>query len=111
MGLLREEVQIETLRNWATYSDEVAEICDVISVSARLSYCKGEISSVRCIVWPFRRIAGPPFQLIFSRAGCTQMTEHSRKVLLGFEAAGHGNIQDTRSGCAHNLLRTLYSVA
>jgi hypothetical protein len=29
------------------------------------------------------------------------MTEHSRKVLLGFEAAGHGDIQDTRLGACN----------
>jgi hypothetical protein len=39
------------------------------------------------------------------------MTEHSRKVLLGFEAAGHRDIQYTRLRRAQHLLRTLYSVA
>jgi hypothetical protein len=39
------------------------------------------------------------------------MTEHSRKVLLGFEAAGHGDIQDTRLGRVQHPLRTLYSLA
>ena len=112
MGLLREEVQIETLRNWAAYSDELAEICDVISVSARLSYCQGEISSVReLVLWRPSDGSRDHHSSRYSRAGSTQMTEHSRKVLVGFETAGHGNIQDTRSGCAQHLLRTLYSVA
>jgi hypothetical protein len=35
------------------------------------------------------------------------MTEHSSKVLLGFEAAGHGDIQYTRLGPAQQLLGTL----
>ena len=56
-------------------------------------------------------MAGPPFQPIFSGAGSTQMTEHSRKVLLGFEAAGHCDIQYTRLRHTQHLLRTLYSVA
>jgi hypothetical protein len=39
------------------------------------------------------------------------MTEHPRKVLLGLEAAGHGNVQDTRPGREQHLLGTLDSVA
>src|SRR5215472_18173002 len=39
------------------------------------------------------------------------MTEHSGKVLLGFEAAGQGDIQYTRLRRAQPLFRTLYSVA
>jgi len=39
------------------------------------------------------------------------MTEDSRKVLLGFEAAGHCDIEDTRLRGAQYLLRTFYSVA
>jgi hypothetical protein len=35
------------------------------------------------------------------------MSEHSRKVLLRFEAAGHGNIQDGRLRRAQHLLRPL----
>src|SRR5262249_52930840 len=41
---------IETLRNWAAYSDELAEVCDAISESAGPSYCKSEINSVRGFV-------------------------------------------------------------
>ena len=72
---------------------------------------RDKIGSWICIGAPFRSMVGPPFQPIFSRAGSTQLTEHSRKVLLGFEAAGHGDIQDTRLGRAQHLLRALYSVA
>ena len=63
------------------------------------------------IVPSFRRILGPPLPSIFSRAGSTHMTEDSRKVLLGFEAAGQGDIEDTRLRGAQHLLRTFYSVA
>ena len=39
------------------------------------------------------------------------MTEHSRKMLLGFEAAGDCDVEYARLGRAQHLLRTLYSVA
>jgi hypothetical protein len=48
---------------------------------------------------------------IFGRAGSAHMPEHSRKVLLRFEAAGHGDIQDARARRAQHLLRPLDSVA
>jgi hypothetical protein len=48
---------------------------------------------------------------IFARAGAAHMPEYSRKVLLRFEAAGHGNIQDARPRRAQHLLRPLDSVA
>ena len=38
------------------------------------------------------------------------MTEHSRKMLLSFEAAGNSDNQDARLGRAQHLLRMLYSV-
>src|SRR5215472_5721428 len=71
-----------------------SKLCSQISITAR-----------------FRRIAGPPFQPLFSRARSTHMTDHSGKVLLGFEAAGYGHIQDTRLRRAQHLPGTLYSVA
>ena len=48
---------------------------------------------------------------ILRRAGTANPAEHPRKVLLRFEATGHGDIQDTRLRRAQHLLRTLYSVA
>jgi len=41
MGLLREEVQIETLRN-KVYGNELAGVYAGISVAAAMSYCKTE---------------------------------------------------------------------
>ena len=50
MGLLREEVQIETLRN-KVYGNELAGVYAGISVAAAMSYCKTEkISFVRGLV-------------------------------------------------------------
>ena len=48
------------------------------------------------------------FLAIFCRADSTHVAEHSRKVLLRFEAAGHGDIQHTRLCRAQHFLRTLY---
>jgi hypothetical protein len=38
------------------------------------------------------------------------LPEHSRKVLLGFEAAGHGDIQDSHVGRPQYLLCALDSM-
>src|SRR5215469_11290877 len=48
---------------------------------------------------------------ILRRACTANPAEHPRKVLLRFETACHGDIQDTRLRRAQQLLRTLYSVA
>src|SRR5215469_4311596 len=48
---------------------------------------------------------------ILRRACTANPAEHPRKVLLRFETAGHGDIQDTCLRRAQHLLRTLYSVA
>ena len=37
---------------------------------------------------------------ILSRAGSADLAEHAREVLLGLEAACHGDIEDTRFGFA-----------
>ena len=50
------------------------------------------------------------FLAIFCRAGSAHPTEHSCKVLLGFEAAGYRDVQDTRLCRAQHFFRTLYSV-
>ena|SRR5215469_4063949 len=103
MGLLREEVQIETLRNWAAYSDELAEICDVISVSARLSYCQGEISSVReLVLWRPSDGSRDHHSSRYSRAGSKQMTEHSCKVLVGLKPQATATSR-TRAQGARNI--------
>jgi hypothetical protein len=51
------------LRNWGHNSDELAEIWDLISVSAEpeLLPKRNKLCSWICIVAPFRRVAGPPF--------------------------------------------------
>src|SRR5215467_5935242 len=79
--------------------------------SARDRRGRDKLCSWICTVVPFRSTTGPPFHPIFSRADSTQMAEHSRKVLLGFEAAGHCDIQYTPIRRAQHLFRTLYSVA
>jgi len=40
------------------------------------------------------------FDAIFCRGRAAQLAEHSRKVLLCFEAAGYSDIQNTRLGRA-----------
>lgn len=44
---------------------------------------------------------------ILGRAGSARLSEHLRKVLLRFEAAGHGDIQDARLRRAQHILRPL----
>jgi hypothetical protein len=51
------------------------------------------------------------FLPIFRWAGSVQLPEHSREVLLRFEAASHGDIQHTQVGRAQHLFRTLHSLA
>src|SRR5215469_12439097 len=55
---------------------------------------RDKLCSWFCTGATFRSIAGPPFQSILSRASSTQTTEHSRKMLLGLEAASDGHIKD-----------------
>jgi NAD(P)-dependent dehydrogenase (short-subunit alcohol dehydrogenase family) len=50
------------------------------------------------------------FLPIFRWAGSAQLPEHSRKVLLCFEAASHGDIQDSHVGRSQHLLRALHSM-
>jgi len=50
------------------------------------------------------------FLAVFCGAGSAHHPEHSRKVLLGFEAACHRDIQHSRLGTAEHLLCTLYSM-
>ena len=51
------------------------------------------------------------FLPIFRWAGSIHLTEHTREVLLRFEAASHGDIQHTQVGRAQHLFRTLHSLA
>ena len=48
---------------------------------------------------------------VFGRADAAQLTEHSRKVLLGFESAGHRNIQHPPFSGAQDFLGMLHSMA
>jgi hypothetical protein len=57
------------------------------------------------------RVVAQQFLPIFCGAGSAHLPEHSCKVLLGFEAACHGNIQDTRVGVTQHRLRALYPMA
>src|SRR5215813_15056791 len=45
---------------------------------------------------------------VFRRAGSTHLAEYTGKVLLGFEAAGDGNIQHAHFGGTQHLLGSLY---
>jgi hypothetical protein len=54
------------------------------------------------------RFVAQKFLAIFCGAGSAHPPEHSRKVLLRFEAACYGDIQDSRFGAAQHLLCTLY---
>jgi hypothetical protein len=48
------------------------------------------------------------FLAIFCRARSALVTEDLRKMLLGFEATGHGYIHYSRIGGAQHLFGTLY---
>jgi hypothetical protein len=50
------------------------------------------------------------FLAIFCGAGPAHPPEHPRKVLLGFETACHGDIEDTCVGVTQHLFRALYSM-
>jgi len=52
-----------------------------------------------------------PFSPILRGAGSTDLAEYACKMLLGFEAAGDGNIQDTRLGSAQHFFGTLYPMS
>jgi hypothetical protein len=47
---------------------------------------------------------------ILSRASPAELAEHPRKVLLHFEAASHGDIQDSHVGRPQHLLCALDSM-
>jgi hypothetical protein len=55
-------------------------------------------------------LLGQKFLPIFRWAGSAQLPEHSRKVLLRFEAAGHGDIQDSHVGRPQHVLCALDSM-
>src|SRR5262249_62143511 len=52
-------------------------------------------------------ISAQGFVSVFRRAGSAHLAEYASKVLLGFEAAGDGNIQDAHFGRKQHLLRSL----
>src|SRR5690349_7759906 len=52
-----------------------------------------------------------PFQPVFGRAGSAHPSEYPCKVLLAFETAGDGNIQDPRLGGAQQFFATLYPMS
>src|SRR5215469_6935452 len=47
---------------------------------------------------------------VFRRAGPTHFAEYTSKVLLGFEAAGDGNIQHAHFGGTQHLLGSPYPI-
>jgi hypothetical protein len=47
---------------------------------------------------------------VFCGAGSAQLPKHSREVLLRFEAAGHGDIQDAHVGGSQHPLGALDSL-
>jgi len=53
----------------------------------------------------------PEILAILGRADSTDITEDLRKVLLGLEAAGHGNVQYSRIGSTQDRLGALDSLA
>ena len=54
-----------------------------------------------------RRLA-QKFLPVFCRAGTAQLSEHSREVLLRFEAAGYRHIEHTHLGATQHLLGAVY---
>jgi len=63
-----------------------------------------ELDSLICASVLIGWIARRPLPAIFGRAGPAHMTEHSRKVLLRFEAARHRDIQDMHLARAQHFL-------
>jgi hypothetical protein len=55
-----------------------------------------------------RRFVAQKFLAIFCWARSALVTEDLRKMLLGFEATGHGYIHYSRIGGAQHLFGTLY---
>src|SRR5215472_11147110 len=55
-------------------------------------------------------ISAQGFVPVCRRTGSAHLAEYSSKVLLGFEAAGDGNIQDPHFGGTQHLLRSLDSI-
>jgi hypothetical protein len=51
------------------------------------------------------------FLTIFSGADSTHLTEHARKVLLGFETTCHGNIQYAHVSRTQDCLRVLHPMS
>ena len=47
---------------------------------------------------------------IFHRTGSAHLPEYAGKVLLGFEAARYGDIQNAHFGGAQHLLRSLHAI-
>src|SRR5215469_2056900 len=52
-------------------------------------------------------ISAQRFVPVFCRTGSAHLAEYASKVLLGFEAAGDGNIQDAHFGGTQHFLRSL----
>src|SRR5215470_16652993 len=52
-----------------------------------------------------------PFSPVLRGAGSADLAEYPCKMLLGFKAAGDGNIQDTRLGSAQHLFGTFYPMS
>ena len=55
-------------------------------------------------------ISAQPFVPVLRRAGSAHCAEYTGKVLLGFEAAGDGNIQHAHFGGTQHLLGSLYPI-
>ena len=73
-----------------------------LDVTAPLAYESG--------MHPLSLLLAQKFLPIFRWAGCAQLPEHSRKMLLRFEAAGHGDIQNSHVGRPQHLLCALDSM-
>ena len=58
-----------------------------------------------------RRLVAQKFPAILCRANSTHATEDLRKMLLAFEAAGHGYINYSSIGGGQQLFRSLYPLA
>ena len=55
-------------------------------------------------------VSAEGFVPVFCRAGSAHCAEYTGKVLLGFEAAGDGNIQHAHFGGTQHLLGSLYPI-
>src|SRR5215470_10619439 len=60
--------------------------------------------------WPVRLLS-QKFMAIFCRTDSAHTAECARKVLLRFETASYGDVQNTHLGCAQHLFGMLYLLA